>query len=194
MYWGPGESGKTTNYLRLLEEYRSHKASKGYSIDTTDGRTLWHDSVVIAFDMKTELNNYNISVRIITCTGQERFLSTREYVLEDADGVIFVGDSHLSKLEENKRSFRELRGFIIDKEIPYIVQLNKQDLEDAIDVMDFKKSLGLPEFEIYPDGRRVVYPAVAIKGINISECFEELLYRVLLPMTNSQNNIAHALK
>ncbi len=185
MYWGPGESGKTTNYLRLLEEYQSHKASKGYSIDTTDGRTLWHDSVVIAFDMKTELINYSISIRIITCTGQERFLSTREYVLEEADGVIFVGDSHPSKLEENKRSFRELRGFIIDKEIPYIVQLNKQDLEDAIDVMDFKKSLDLPEFEIYPDGRRVVYPAVAIKGINIRECFEELLYRVLLPMTNS---------
>ncbi|KKK84257.1 hypothetical protein LCGC14_2785190, partial [marine sediment metagenome] len=37
--------------------------------------------------------HFNIIAHVVTCTGQERFLSTREYVLDGADGIVFVGDS-----------------------------------------------------------------------------------------------------
>src|SRR5665648_198044 len=87
VYWGPGESGKTTNYFRLREKFDGIKLNRGYSIETTDGRTLWQDSVRLSFYLNLEKVKFNIVTQIVTATGQERFLSTREYVLDGADGV-----------------------------------------------------------------------------------------------------------
>jgi len=93
VYWGPGESGKTTNYFRLREKFNGVKLNSGYSIETTDGRTLWQDSIRLSFYLNLKDFKFNIITQIVTATGQERFLSTREYVLDGADGVVFVADS-----------------------------------------------------------------------------------------------------
>jgi len=179
VYWGPGESGKTTNFLRLREKFDLLRLSKGYSIETTDGRTLWEDSLYLLFDFTLNETKFNIITHVVTCTGQERFLSTREYVLDGADGIVFVGDSNPEKIEQNKRSFRELVGFASAKNIPYQVQLNKRDLENAIDLSKFKISLGLPLVESYPDGSKVVYPAEALQGKNVVECFKHIVLQVI---------------
>ena len=179
VYWGPGESGKTTNFLRLREKFDLLRLSKGYSIETTDGRTLWEDSLYLLFDFTLNGTKFNIITHVVTCTGQERFLSTREYVLDGADGIVFVGDSNPEKIEQNKRSFRELVGFASAKDIPYQVQLNKRDLENAIDLSKFKISLGLPLVESYPDGSKVVYPVEALQGKNVVECFKHIVLQVI---------------
>lgn len=179
VYWGPGESGKTTNFIRLREKFNSIKISNGFSIETSDGRTLWQDALFISFKFDLEGVNYDIITQIVTCTGQERFLSTREYVLDGADGIVFVGDSDPNLIEQNKRSFRELIGFVNAKKIPYVVQLNKRDLDDAIPINSFKKSLGLPSDEVYSDGTYVIYPTIALEGKNIVKCFQDLLMLVI---------------
>lgn len=179
VYWGPGESGKTTNFFRLREKFDLLKLSKGYSIETTEGRTLWEDSLYLLFKFTLKDVRFNIIAHVVTCTGQERFLSTREYVLDGADGIVFVGDSNPEKLEQNKRSFRELVSFASPKKIPYIIQLNKRDIENAIDITKFKISLGLPLINIYPDGSHVVYPAEAIQGKNVVECFKHIILQVI---------------
>ncbi len=179
VYWGPGESGKTTNFLRLREKFDLLRLSKGYSIETTEGRTLWEDSLYLLFDFTLKDIKFNIITHVVTCTGQERFLSTREYVLDGADGIVFVGDSDPEKLEQNKRSFRELVGFASTKNIPYQVQLNKRDLENAIELNKFKIALGLPLAESYPDGSQVIYPTEALQGKNIVECFKHIVLQVI---------------
>ena len=180
VYWGPGESGKTTNYFRLREKFDGLKLNRGYSIQTTDGRTLWQDSIRLSFYLNLEAIKFNIITQIVTATGQERFLSTREYVLDGADGVVFVADSDSDKLEQNKRSFRELVSFTSEKNIPFVIQLNKRDLEKAIPIDEFKNGLGLPRFENYGDGTQVVYPTVALEGDSVRKCFEDLMMLVLL--------------
>lgn len=180
VYWGPGESGKTTNYFRLREKFDGLKLNRGYSIQTTDGRTLWQDSIRLSFYLNLEDIKFNIITQIVTATGQERFLSTREYVLDGADGVVFVADSDSDKLEQNKRSFRELVSFTSEKNIPFVIQLNKRDLEKAIPIDEFKNGLGLPRFENYEDGTQVVYPTVALEGDSVRKCFEDLMMLVLL--------------
>ena len=180
VYWGPGESGKTTNYFRLREKFDGIKLNRGYSIETTDGRTLWQDSIRLSFYLNLEKVKFNVVTQIVTATGQERFLSTREYVLDGADGVVFVADSDPNKIEQNKRSFRELISFTSDQNVPFVIQLNKRDLEGAISEEDFKKELGLPKFEVYEDGTQVVYPTVAIEGDSVRKCFEDLIVLVLL--------------
>jgi signal recognition particle receptor subunit beta len=179
VYWGPGESGKTTNFFRLREKFDLLRLSKGYSIETTEGRTLWEDSLYLLFKFTIKDVKFNIIAHVVTCTGQERFLSTREYVLDGADGIVFVGDSDSKKLEQNKRSFRELVSFASSKKIPYIVQLNKRDLEDAIKLSKFKVALGLPLLDTYPDGSKVVYEAEALQGVNIVNCFKQIILQVI---------------
>ncbi len=179
VYWGPGESGKTTNYFRLREKFDGIKLNRGFSIETTDGRTLWQDSVRLSFYLNLADVKFNVVTQIVTATGQERFLSTREYVLDGADGVVFVADSNPEKMEQNKRSFRELLSFTSEQSVPFVIQLNKRDLQGAIAIERFKKELGLPKFEKYEDGTRVVYPTVAIEGESVRKCFEDLMVLVL---------------
>jgi signal recognition particle receptor subunit beta len=179
VYWGPGESGKTTNFLRLREKFELLRLTKGYSIDTTEGRTLWEDSLYLLFKFSLNDIKYNIITHVVTCTGQERFLSTREYVLDGADGIIFVGDSSPEKIEQNKRSYRELISFAKSKKIPYLVQLNKRDLKSVISIKEFKVQLGLPSQEQYSDGTLVVYPTVALQGENVVNCFKDLIVQVI---------------
>ncbi|MBY9009221.1 MAG: hypothetical protein KGD74_05090 [Candidatus Lokiarchaeota archaeon] len=186
VYWGPGESGKTTNYFRLREKFDGVKLNRGYSIETTDGRTLWQDSVRLSFYLNLEKVKFNIVTQIVTATGQERFLSTREYVLDGADGVVFVADSDPKKIEQNKRSFRELLSFTSEQNVPFVIQLNKRDLEGAISEKNFKQELGLPKFEKYEDGTKVVYPTVAIEGDSVRKCFEDLMVLVLLNFFHEQ--------
>lgn len=179
VYWGPGESGKTTNFFRLREKFDLLKLTRGYSIETTEGRTLWEDSLYLLFKFVLYDVKFNIITHVVTCTGQERFLSTREYVLDGADGIMFIGDSDPEKIEQNKRSFRELVSFAKTKEIPYLVQLNKRDLKNAITIKKFKIDLGLPLLEKYPDGTYVVYPTEALRGKNVVECFKDLILQVI---------------
>ena len=179
VYWGPGESGKSTNYFRLREKFDGVKLNSGYSIETTDGRTLWQDSIRLSFYLNLKDVKFNIITQIVTATGQERFLSTREYVLDGADGVVFVADSDPEKMEQNKRSFRELISFTHDKLIPYVIQLNKRDLETAISLKEFKKELGLPKSEEYADKTLVVYPTVALEGDSVRRCFEDLMVQII---------------
>jgi len=179
VYWGPGESGKTTNYFRLREKFGGVKLNAGYSIETTDGRTLWQDSIRLSFYFNLKELKFNIITQIVTATGQERFLSTREYVLDGADGVVFVADSDPEKMEQNKRSFRELSSFTHDKGIPYVIQLNKRDLENAISLKAFKMELGLPQSEKFDDGTPVIYPTVALQGDSVRRCFEDLIIQII---------------
>ena len=180
VYWGPGESGKTTNFLRLKEKFSLLKISNGYSIDTSDGRTLWHDSIFFTFNLRIKGKKYNIITQITTCTGQERFLSTREYVIDGADGVIFVGDSCPDKIEQNKRSYRELISFVNRNNIPIVIQLNKRDLPDAISLKNFKKHLGLPNLDKNADGTPIVYETIALEGENVVRIFEDLVMKIFI--------------
>jgi len=179
VYWGPGESGKTTSFFRLREKFDLLKLNRGYSIETTDGRTLWEDSLYLLFKFSIKDTKFNIICHVTTCTGQERFLSTREYVLDGADGIIFVGDSGPDKIEQNKRSFRELISFAKPKNIPYLVQLNKRDLKNAISIKEFKVHLGLPLDEENPEETLNVYPTEALEGKNIIECFRDLMLIII---------------
>lgn len=178
VFWGPGESGKTTNYKFLRKNFRHFDfISHSMSVETTDGRTSWADSCYFSFMVNMPHNKeYKVIVQLVTCTGQERFLGTREYVLDGADGIIFVGDSGPDKMEQNKRSYRELIAFSKSKNIPNVIQLNKRDLKDAVSLKHFKEEMELPMEKTYSDGTEVVYPAIATEGENVLESFRAVIF------------------
>ena len=72
------------------------------------------------------------------------------------------------------------KSYANEKNIPYVIQLNKRDIESAISIADFKRLMELPPSEFYSDGTKVVYPTVALQGDNVRECFEDLMLQVIM--------------
>lgn len=177
IYWGPGEAGKTTNYHRLKELFENCLISRGFSIATSADRTLWNDSVWYQFPFaKLRLK---VMVNVTTTTGQERFLTTREYILQNADGVVFVGDSHPDKHLENQQSFQELQTFTHKNPVPILVLLNKRDVPDAIPVEDFRELLDLPEDT---STEKIIYQSIANDLSNLGDVkavFIEMIQQIL---------------
>ncbi len=170
-YWGPGESGKTTNYLWIKRKLGKYKVSKGFSIQTTQKRTLWADAVWLRTEMDVASQHFIVMWQVVTATGQERFLSTREFVLAGADGAVFVADASPGREADNLRSWKELLGLTANARIPIIVQLNKADVPGCIPPASLAKVLGIPAAEIHP--------SVAVKGEGVIEVFKAITAEVL---------------
>ncbi|MFX0071780.1 MAG: TFIIB-type zinc ribbon-containing protein [Candidatus Hermodarchaeota archaeon] len=179
IYWGPPGSGKTANFKHLHNILKNDKITKGFSIDTSNGKTLWQDSLYVSFKFMLEDTKYGLIVNITTIPGIEGFAKARERMLYSADGVIFVADSHRDKMEENKISYNELIQFVKSNKIPLNIQLNKKDIKNAIDLNTFKIIFKLPLEDKYPDGSLVVYEVNALEGKNVVKCFRDLLFKTI---------------
>jgi len=87
--------------------------------------------------------------------GQVFYDASRKLILKGVDGVIFVADSQLERLEANEESVENLRtnlaeqGYSLEK-IPYVIQYNKRDLPNAVSVEELRQVLNpgtIPDFE-----------------------------------------------
>ena len=145
VYWGMGYSGKTT-ILKTL--YRITKESKKdivpvgelQIIEKASGATLYFDRGLFQSTKQKE-----VYYRVYTVAGQKGFTPLRKKIFDktddQTDAVIFVVDSRTKFLEDNVESLLELKNMARNRlinEIPMIVMLNKQDLDDIIDEEDFK--------------------------------------------------------
>ena len=86
---------------------------------------------------------------------QEDLDASRKLILKGVDGVVFVADSQIERMEANVESLDNLRvnlkeqGYELDK-IPYVIQYNKRDLPNAAPLEELQRLLnptGAPEFE-----------------------------------------------
>jgi len=145
VYWGMGRSGKTTilkTLYRITKENKKDIVPIGelQIIDKDSGATLLFDRGLFQSTKQKE-----VYYRVYTVAGQKGFTPLRKKIFDKAndqtDAVIFVVDSRTNFLEDNIESLLELKNMAKDrliKEIPMIVMLNKQDLDDIIDDEDFK--------------------------------------------------------
>ena len=145
VYWGMGGSGKTT-ILKTL--YKITKESKKdivpigelQIIEKASGATLYFDRGLFQSTKQKK-----VYYRVYTVAGQKGFSPLRRGIVDKpndkTDAVIFVVDSQTKYLEDNIESLLELKNIVkgrLIKEIPMIIMLNKQDLNDVIDEDDFK--------------------------------------------------------
>ena len=130
VYYGPGQSGKTTNLIYIYSKFRNQIRSKMITIDTSGDRTIFFD--FLPFNLG-KLNGFNIMVQLYTVPGQVRYRATRELVLRGADGVVFVADMSKTKRRENIISLKDLHHNLMKYNkrilnIPLVFQFNKLDL------------------------------------------------------------------
>jgi len=173
VYYGPGLSGKTTNLEMVHQKVPADRCGKLTSIATEGDRTLFFDFMPISIG---KVAGMDTKFQLYTVPGQTFYESTRRLVLQGADGVVFVADSQKDKMEENTESFENLKRNLREnglniEEIPLVLQYNKRDLPDIMDVDALNKALnthGWKHFE-----------AVAVAGEGIMQTLKAVSEMVL---------------
>ncbi|MDP1708886.1 MAG: GTPase domain-containing protein [Gammaproteobacteria bacterium] len=172
VYYGPAQSGKTTNLMRLHDLLRPEHTGNIMTLETSNDRTLFFDLLPLGFHTPSGLL---IKLKLFTVPGQIAHDGTRKAVLSRADGVVFVADSQRSQSINNGESFDNLAqnvhrvGLNFDK-LPLVVQFNKRDLPDI-----------LSEGEIRQRWQTTPWPLTyssALTGHGVCETFTVLLSQV----------------
>ena len=152
VFYGPGMSGKTTNLEIVHQKAPEENKGELNSISTDGDLTLFFDF------MPLDLGNVagmRTKFQLYTVPGQVYYNATRKLVLQGVDGVIFVADSQMERLEANQESVENLRtnlaeqGYSLEK-IPYVIQYNKRDLPNVVDVAELRElinPMNVPDYE-----------------------------------------------
>ena len=152
VYYGPGLCGKTTNLQFIYSKTNPELKGKMISLATETERTLFFDFLPLALG---QIRGFKTRFHLYTVPGQVFYDASRKLILKGVDGVVFVADSQIERMEANIESLDNLRvnlseqGYDIDK-ISCVIQYNKRDLPNAAPLAEMQKLLnpnGLPEFE-----------------------------------------------
>lgn len=143
VYYGPGLSGKTTNILYIHKKLNPESRGKLVSLATQTDRTLFFDFLPVNVG---EIGNFKVRIHLYTVPGQIFYNTTRKMVLKGVDGVVFVADSQKQMLEDNIESLNNLEENLKEygksiNEIPIVIQYNKRDLPDAMDLEELHRHL-----------------------------------------------------
>ena len=161
VYYGPGLCGKTTNLHFIYKKTNPDNKGKMISLATETERTLFFDFLPLSLG---SIRGFKVRFHLYTVPGQVFYDASRKLILRGVDGVVFVGDSQVERLEANLESIENLKknlqeqGISLDS-IPYIIQYNKRDLPNVVSVEELNRLLnpkGVPWFEgVAPLGRGV---------------------------------------
>jgi signal recognition particle receptor subunit beta len=161
VYYGPGLCGKTTNLQYIYNKTNPDLKGKMISLATETERTLFFDFLPLALG---QIRGFKTRFHLYTVPGQVFYDASRKLILKGVDGVVFVADSQVERMEANIESLDNLRqnlgeqGYDLDK-ISCVVQYNKRDLPNAADLGEMKRLLnakGMPDFEACaPQGKGV---------------------------------------
>ena len=152
VYYGPGLCGKTTNLQYIYERTNPDAKGKMISLATETERTLFFDFLPLSLG---EIRGFKTRFHLYTVPGQVFYDASRKLILKGVDGVIFVADSQIERLEANQESMENLRtnlaeqGYSLEK-IPFVIQYNKRDLPNVVDVEELRELLNpmrVPDYE-----------------------------------------------
>jgi mutual gliding-motility protein MglA len=152
VYYGPGLCGKTTNLQYIYKRTNPDAKGKMISLATETERTLFFDFLPLSLG---EIRGFKTRFHLYTVPGQVFYDASRKLILKGVDGVIFVADSQLERLEANQESLDNLRtnlaehGYSLEK-MPYVIQYNKRDLPNALPMEELRQLLnpiGVLDFE-----------------------------------------------
>jgi len=174
LYYGPGLGGKTTNIQWIYQKTSAGNKGKMISLNTENERTLFFDFLPLDLG---EIRGFKTRFHLYTVPGQVFYEASRKLILRGVDGIIFVADSQIERMEANVESLQSLiknlqdQGYNPEK-VPTVMQWNKRDLPNVAPVSDLSQKLNpgkLPEFE-----------ASAFQGEGVFETLKTISKMVLL--------------
>jgi signal recognition particle receptor subunit beta len=143
VYYGPGLGGKTTNLEHVYSKVSPDTRGKMVSLATETERTLFFDFLPV--DLGT-IRGFKTRFHLYTVPGQVYYNASRKLILKGVDGIVFVADSQIERMEANIEAMQNLYdnmaqyGYDLTK-IPFALQYNKRDLPNAAPIADLQKGL-----------------------------------------------------
>jgi len=174
VYYGPGLGGKTTNIQYVYQKTAGDAKSKMITLNTENERTLFFDFLPLDLG---EIRGFKTRFHLYTVPGQVFYEASRRLILRGVDGIIFVADSQVERMDANIESLLNLeknlteQGYDIEK-MPIVVQWNKRDLPNISSQEDMQRQLNkrdLPSFD-----------AVALEGKGVFETLKMVSKLVLM--------------
>lgn len=168
VYYGPGLCGKTTNLQYIYNRTNPNARGKMISLATETERTLFFDFLPLALG---EIRGFKTRFHLYTTPGQVFYDASRKLILKGVDGVVFVVDSQIDRMEANLESLDNLQDNLIEQgydlaTLPFVLQYNKRDLANILSVDELKEMFnpsGVPEFEAQASSGEGVFDT--LKGI-----------------------------
>jgi signal recognition particle receptor subunit beta len=176
VYYGAGLGGKTTNLQHIYDKTASGQRGKMISLATETERTLFFD--FLPLDVGT-VRGFKTRFHLYTVPGQVFYDASRKLILRGVDGVVFVADSQPERMDANLEALENLRENLSEQgydfeSIPYVLQLNKRDLPNAMSAEALRREL-LRRNE-------PVFEAVASRGDGVFETLKEVARQVLVEL------------
>jgi signal recognition particle receptor subunit beta len=168
VYYGPGMGGKTTNLQYIYEQTAPDHRGKMVSLPNETERTLFFDFLPLNIG---DIKGFRTRFHLYTVPGQQFYDASRRLVLKGVDGIVFVADSQVDRMEENIESFKSLdenlkeEGYDL-RQMPIVFQYNKRDVPNPIPLRvlhDELNTFGAPELE-----------AVALQGRGVFDTLKEI--------------------
>jgi signal recognition particle receptor subunit beta len=152
VYYGPGLCGKTTNLQYIYNKTNPDLKGKMISLATETERTLFFDFLPLALG---QIRGFKTRFHLYTVPGQVFYDASRKLILKGVDGVVFVADSQVERMEANIESLENLKINLAEQgasieHTPYVVQYNKRDLPNAAPLAEMRRVLNptqVPDFE-----------------------------------------------
>lgn len=173
VYYGPGLGGKTTNLQYIYSQTGPQNRGKMVSLTGETERTLFFDFLPLNIG---EIRGFRTRFHLYTVPGQHFYDASRKLVLKGVDGLVFVADSQVERMEDNLESLKSLDDNLREQgydlhHLPLVLQYNKRDLVNPIPVNVLHEQLNpynAPEIE-----------AVAVKGIGVFDTLKEISKSIL---------------
>jgi signal recognition particle receptor subunit beta len=174
VYYGPGLGGKTTNIQYIYQKTSSQNKGQMITLNTENERTLFFDFLPLDLG---EIRGFKTRFHLYTVPGQVFYEASRKLILRGVDGLVFVADSQVERMEANLESYQGLernlaeQGYDVSK-VPMVMQWNKRDLPNVIPVEDLQYQLNKKKFP--------AFEAVATTGQGVFETLKMVSKSVLL--------------
>jgi signal recognition particle receptor subunit beta len=174
VYYGPGLGGKTTNIQYVYQKTSGGNKGNMITLNSENERTLFFDFLPLDLG---EIRGFKTRFHLYTVPGQVFYEASRKLILRGVDGIVFVADSQVERMEANIDSLKSLeknlieQGYELDK-IPLVFQWNKRDLPNTTSIKDLHEALNkikAPEFE-----------GMAVKGTGVFETLKVISKLVLM--------------
>lgn len=168
VYYGPGLCGKTTNIERVYAKVLPETRGKLISLATEMERTLFFDFLPVNLGT---IRGFRTRFHLYTVPGQVYYNASRRLILKGVDGIVFVADSQVERLDATIASLQNLHENLAEygydpEQLPTVIQYNKRDLPNVLSVEDLRAQLNprnVPEFE-----------AVAVRGIGVFDTLKSV--------------------
>lgn len=176
VYYGPGLGGKTTNLQHIYNKTAPDRRGKMISLATEADRTLFFD--FLPLDLGA-IRGFTTRFHLYTVPGQVFYDASRKLILKGVDGVVFVADSQVDRMEANIESIRNLEENLKDhgfdlQEMPYALQFNKRDLPSVMPVDEMYRMLNFK--------REPTFVGIAPQGVGVFDTLKSVAKQILVEL------------